>query len=149
MGDDQSIDSGGVPSIETKDGTEATSQRNNMDHSEHRFLTHYTENGVIILTFTKSMLNADAVKEAISVVNSSESRKVIFDFQAIRHFHNPPIVLFHKRLTEEGGRMVLCNVHPDIAELLQITRLNQLFEIQPDIGSAVACMGRPAETKKP
>lgn len=117
-----------------------------MDNSEHRFVTHFIKDGVTVLTFTKSMLNAEAVNEAIAVINTGENRNIIFDFQAIRVFHNPitPLVLLHKRLTEERGRMVLCNVHPDIAALLQLIRLNQLFEIQPGISSALASMRRQA-----
>ena len=36
----------------------------------------------------RNELNADALKEAISVINTGESRKVVFDFQAVRFFHN-------------------------------------------------------------
>lgn len=113
-----------------------------MDNSEHRFVTHFIKDGVTVLTFTKSMLNAEAVNEAIAVINAGENRNVIFDFQAVLMFHNPitRLVLLHKRLTEERGRMVLCNVHPDLAQIFQITRLNQLFEIQPGISSALASM---------
>ena len=68
------------------------------------------------------MLNADAVKQAITVINTGESRKVIFDCQAVRFFHNPitPLVLFRKRLTEEGGGWYCATstlISPNFSEL--------------------------------
>jgi anti-anti-sigma factor len=45
-----------------------------------------------------------------------------------------------KRLLERKGRMVLCSVHPFCAEVLQITHLNRIWEIQPDRKAALAAL---------
>ncbi len=91
-----------------------------MDKSQYQFLTQHTEHGVIILTFTESTLNADAVAEVLTVINASENRKVILDCQSVRFLvggslrpdQEPftPLLKLGKQLTEEGGRLVLCNV---------------------------------------
>jgi anti-sigma B factor antagonist/stage II sporulation protein AA (anti-sigma F factor antagonist) len=48
-------------------------------------------------------------------------------------------VLFRtwKRLKERKGRMVLCSVQPFCSEVLQITHLDRIWEIQPDRAAAV------------
>jgi hypothetical protein len=55
-----------------------------MAKSQHRLLTQHTENGVIVLTFTEPTLNADAVTEAVTVINGTENQKVILDCQSVR-----------------------------------------------------------------
>ena len=122
---------------------------------QYHFLTQHTENGVVILSFTEPLLNADAIKEAVSVINAGESRKVIIDCQAVRFLvggslfpdQEPftPLLNLNKRLTEESGRLVLCNIAPDFAEVLRVILLNRILKIRPNIESAVACMNEPAE----
>ena len=119
-----------------------------MNKSQNQFLTQHTENGLIVLSFTEPTLNADAVTEAIRVINASENRKVILDFQSVRFLvggslrpdQEPltPILKLSKQLTEEGGRLVLCNVAPEIAEVLRITRFDRIIETQPNVDSAIA-----------
>lgn len=122
-----------------------------MNKSQNQFLSQNTENGVIVLTFTEPTLNADAVTEALTVINATEHWKVILDCQSVRFLvggslrpdQEPftPLLKLGKQLTEAGGRLILCNVAPEIAEVFHVTRLNRFFEIQPDVNSAVACMG--------
>jgi len=121
-----------------------------MDNSQNRFLTQHTWNGVLILTFSEPTLNADAVAEAISVINTSKTRKVILDCQSVRFLvggslrpdQEPftPLLKLGKQLTKEGGRLVLCSFTPSIDEVFRITRLAQFFETQPDVDSAIACL---------
>ncbi len=130
---------------------------NNIDKSQNQFLSQHTLNGVIVLTFTEPALDADAVEEAVSVINADDKRKVILDLQSVRFLvggslrpdQEPltPILKLSKQLGEKGGRLVLCNVATEIADVLRLTSLNRIIEIQPDVAFAVACMDRPPETK--
>ena len=113
-------------------------------------LTQHTEKGVIVLTFTEPTLNADAMAEALSVIDASKTRKVILDCQSVRFLvggilcpDQEPFTLLlklSKQLTNGGGRLVLCNLVPEIYEVFRITQFHQFFEIQPDVESAVACL---------
>ncbi len=47
------------------------------------------------------------------------------------------ITIFDKKCKAAGGRWALCDVHSDIEHVLAITRLNQLFNITPDVFTAV------------
>lgn len=121
-----------------------------MDKSQNQFLTQHTKHGVLILTFTQPTLNADAVAEALSVINVSKTRKVILDCQSVRFLVGgslrpeqelfTPLLKLSKQLTEEGGRLILGNVALEIADVLRIIRLDRIIEIQPDVDSAVACL---------
>ena len=116
---------------------------------QYHFLTQHTENGVVILTFTEPLLNADAVKEAVSVINAGESRAVILDCQAVRSLVGDSLsnlLKLRSKLTDEDGRLVICNVAPDFAEVLSVTRLNRILKIRSNVESAVACMNEPAES---
>ncbi len=126
-----------------------------MDTSQNQFLTKHTEHGVVVLTFTKPTLNADAVMEALTVINADNSRKVILDFQTVRFLvggsllpdQEPvtPLWKLSRQLTEEGGRLVLCNVAPEIVEVIRVIRLDRIIEILPDANAAMECLARPTE----
>jgi len=130
-----------------------------MDKPEYHFLTHHTEKEVIVLTFTEPTLNADAVMEAISVINAGDARKIILDCQTIRYLvggslypdQEPftPLLKLRKQLTEAGSRLTQCNVNPDVADVFRITRLDRLIEIQPSVKSALACIEGPTTMKMP
>lgn len=130
-----------------------------MGTSQNKLLTQHTANGVVVLTFTEPTLNADAVTEALTVINASRNRKIIFDLQSVRFLvggslrpDQEPFTLLlklAKQLTDAGGRLVLCHVTPEIAEVFRVLRMDQVVEIQPSVNSAVACMDRLPETKIP
>ena len=51
-----------------------------------------------------------------------------------------------KRLTERGGKLVLCNVQPFCADVFRISRLDTLWDAYPTRRQAVAALtGRKAE----
>ncbi len=113
-----------------------------MGALQYHFLTRHTENGVVILTFTEPLLNADAIEEAGCVIHAGESRKVIMDCETVRFLVGDSLSSLLKlirKLTDEDGRLVLCNVAPDFAEVLRITRLNRILKIRPNVESAFAC----------
>ncbi len=45
-----------------------------------------------------------------------------------------------KRLTERGGKLVLCDVQPFCAEVFRITRLDTLWDIYPTRAQAIAAL---------
>lgn len=118
-------------------------RREGVGALQYHFLTQHTQNGVVILTFTEPLLNADAVEEAISVINAGESRKVILNCQAVRFLAGDSLSRLLKlirNLTDKDGRLVVCNVAPDFAEVLRVTRLNRILKIRPNVESAFACI---------
>lgn len=54
-----------------------------------------------------------------------------------------------KRLQERHGRFALCCLHPYCAEVLQATRLDQLWASYPTRAEAVCALGGPHEPVQP
>jgi anti-anti-sigma factor len=48
------------------------------------------------------------------------------------------IASLHKSVKAAGGRLALCNVNPEITEVIETCRLTTLFSLYPDESSAVA-----------
>ena len=102
------------------------------------------------MTFTESLLNADAVDEALVAVSSTGCRKVVLDCQAVRFLVSgslypqweplKPLLTLQRKLKEAGGRLVLCNLAPAIEEVFHITRLYELFEVRADVAAAVGSL---------
>jgi anti-anti-sigma factor len=47
------------------------------------------------------------------------------------------LITVHKRIREADGQLVLCNIHRNILEVFQITRLNEIFHIMTSQQEAV------------
>jgi anti-anti-sigma factor len=41
------------------------------------------------------------------------------------------LLRLRRRLLNRGKRLCLCHVHPEVNEVLEITKLNRVFDIQP------------------
>ena len=48
-----------------------------------------------------------------------------------------------RRLLEHGGQMRLCDVSPEVLHVLQVCQLHRLFELAPDLDTAVAELSGP------
>jgi hypothetical protein len=124
--------------------------RRNMRKAPNQPLKWRIEQGIAIVTFTDPTLHADAVNEAHAIITAADTRKAVLDCQSVRSLLSgslfpdaeplTPLLRLRRYLTEKGGRLVLCNLDTEIAEVLRITRLNKLFEIQPDVTKAVTSM---------
>lgn len=119
-----------------------------MKKAPERYVTPQKVNGILLLTFIEPTLCADAVNEAAAVIDSTENRLVVLDLQLVRSLvsgslypDQEPFKLLlslRKRLSANGRRLLLSNIAPEIAEILRITRLDQIFEIQPNLEAAIA-----------
>lgn len=47
------------------------------------------------------------------------------------------LVTLHKEAASNGGRLVICNLRPEILELLRLTHLERVLRIQPDREAAL------------
>jgi anti-anti-sigma factor len=47
------------------------------------------------------------------------------------------IVESYKRFKDNGGRLVICSLVPDIVKLFEITKLDHFIEIYPDEETAI------------
>lgn len=113
-------------------------------------VSEYADKSVLVLTPTDDLLTARVVEEIQRRCNENPSHHVVIDCTAVRFFvsgslapHAEPIVPLlelHRQLQEEGRRLLLCSLSSEIADVLQITRLDQIFSIQPDVENILSGM---------
>lgn len=115
---------------------------------------------VLVLALTETQLQGDKLAEALrlemlAAVADTKARKVVVDFASVKYLSSVgfrPMLGLRRKLQELGGRMVLCNLTPEVAEVFRATRLIStsksstfVFEAQPTVSAAVASLnGVPA-----
>ena len=105
-----------------------------------------TRDGVLIMSFAETRILDEASirglgKEMIAILGKSEAEKVALDFRTVEFMSSAmlgTLVSFNKKCTEFKVKLKLCGIAPEIREVFKITRLDKLFDIQPDLDTALA-----------
>jgi anti-anti-sigma regulatory factor len=108
----------------------------------------YTEQGIIVLTPTDELLTANVIHEIQAIIDSTAAKHVLIDFEGIQSLVSgslyphaepiKPLLALSQRLQHEARRLVLCNLGSEFAEVFRLTHLDQMFEVQPDLDSALS-----------
>jgi anti-anti-sigma factor len=116
-------------------------------------LTATVHQDVLVLTITEEQVQGDELADALrqemlDAVATAGVMKVAFDFRDVRYLGSAgfrPLLSVYRKLQGQGGRMVFCNLAPEVAEVFLITRLATTsrstvapFEIAPDLPAALA-----------
>jgi anti-anti-sigma factor len=118
------------------------------------------EQGVLILTVTEPHLRSDDFdlveelrQELFAALAAAPTCKVALDLSQVEYFGTGgfrPLLSLRRQLHEQGGALILCNLNPDVEEVLQITRLISpggllpaTFDVAPDVAAAIARLNRP------
>jgi anti-anti-sigma factor len=67
--------------------------------------------------------------------------KILINFAAVRNLSSMVLgrlIAIHKRLQAVSGQMKLCNLADNLAEVFEITKINQIIEIHHDEAAALA-----------
>ena len=66
------------------------------------------------------------------VIEKNEDKKLVLNFQNVMFMTSAVLgllVRIHKKVRENGGRMQLCNLEPNLRKIFEITQLTKIFEI--------------------
>jgi anti-sigma B factor antagonist len=78
-------------------------------------------------------LSVEAVaRQLFGVVEQSGPRRVVLDFGKVRYATSTllgRLIALRSRVLASGGQLALCNVSPLLYEMLEVTRLTQVFEV--------------------
>jgi anti-anti-sigma factor len=125
-----------------------------VNHRPH-LLKGRSEQGVLILVVTEPHLRGDALvnalrDELLAAVSGAPAPRVILDFRPVAVLCSEafrPLLSLRRRVQELGGRLVLCNLGPVVAQVFQATRLvgpnrssSATFDVQPDLAAALASL---------
>jgi anti-sigma B factor antagonist len=80
-----------------------------------------------------------------ALLGKSEERQVVLNFGSVKFMASSAlgkIVSFQKKCQEYKAKLKLCSVCPEILEVFKITKLNKVFDIQPDDAAARKAFGK-------
>jgi anti-anti-sigma factor len=124
-----------------------------MAETQFRHLQCRIDHGVLVLTITEAQMQGDLLadelrQEFLAAVTAYGATKVVVDFQRVKYMGSAgfrPLLSLYRRLHDTGGRMVFCQLAPEVQEVFLITRLISTsrssttpFVMEPDLASALA-----------
>src|SRR5437762_13516454 len=79
-------------------------------------------------------------EQLFSLVDELGRRKILLNFGNVEYLSSAALgklITLNKKLQAANGRLVLCNIDPQIYEVFEITKLNKLFNIQKEEQAAL------------
>jgi len=102
--------------------------------------------GVTTISFTGRLVLGNRlgeVEHAIRERIKQGSRKLILDFSGLKFIDSAGIGMLAVSLgamEREGGRIAIAGATAHVSQLLEMTHLNRLFGMYPDIASALSAL---------
>jgi anti-sigma B factor antagonist len=79
-------------------------------------------------------------EQLFSLVDNEGCRKVLLNFSNVEYLSSAALgklITLNKKLQQAGGRLVLCNIDPQIHEVFEITKLDKFFKIMKEEQAAL------------
>lgn len=103
---------------------------------------------VTVVNFTdKKILDEQTIQtigeQLFSLVDESGRRKLLLNFGNVEYLSSAALAKFitlHKKIQQNGGRLALCSIDPQIKEVFEITKLTRIFSIYAGEQEALQAM---------
>ena len=72
-------------------------------------------------------------EQLFSLVDTDGKRKLLLNFGNVEYMSSAALgklITLNKKVQAAGGRLILCNIDPQIREVFEITKLDKLFDIR-------------------
>lgn len=79
-------------------------------------------------------------EQLFSLVDQEGRRKLLLNFGNVEYLSSAALgklITLNKKLQTAGGRLILCNIDPQIYEVFEITKLDKFFNIQKEEQAAL------------
>src|SRR5262249_911747 len=79
-------------------------------------------------------------EQLFSLVDEAGRRESLLNFGKVKNLSSAALaklITLNKKLQQVGGRLILCNIDPQIREVFEITKLNKLFTIHEEEQAAL------------
>ena len=79
-------------------------------------------------------------EQLFSLVDQEGRRKLLLNFGNVEYLSSAALgklITLNKKLQGVGGRLILCNIDPQIYEVFEITKLDRFFNIQKEEQAAL------------
>jgi anti-anti-sigma factor len=113
------------------------------------------DRGVLVLSVTRKSIEGDEVaevlrRELLEVVERTGARQVVIDLSRASYVSSIafwPLLALRKRLLAQGGRLLICGLTPEVADVFETTKMatsagspDAPFEVVADRAAAVALL---------
>ena len=114
--------------------------------SEHRHIKISEVGDVTVVRFNdQKIINAGNIAELgdelFALVEKDNRRSLVLNFSDVEFLSSGALnklIVLDKKMKAAGGKLRLSNLKPEIIEVFQITRLNQVFAIHDTQDGALA-----------
>jgi anti-sigma B factor antagonist len=95
-------------------------------------------------TILDTMQVEGIAQQLYDLVDKLDRRQLVLDFSNVRFLSSQTLgvlLTLRKKLQAVKGRMVICGLRKQLYEVFRISKLNKLFEFQPDEEKALNVFG--------
>jgi anti-sigma B factor antagonist len=74
-------------------------------------------------------------EQLFSLVDEDGLRKILLNFGNVEYLSSAALgklITLNKKIQQGGGKLILCNIAPQIHEVFEITKLDKFFKIRKD-----------------
>ena len=108
----------------------------------------------VVSLLNKRMLDESNIRalheELVELVEERGASKMVLDLSGVEYLSSAvlgKLISLLKIVKKHGGKLYICNVHPNVAEIFEITQLDQVIGIEPGISEAVEAVRLGAKPK--
>ena len=119
-----------------------------MGQPSPQIAVKYESNAVVATLTSEKILEDQDIRDLeealMPLIAQAETKNLVIDFSNVKFLTSSALGLLirvSKRISESSGNLRLCSIDPRILEIFRITRLDNVFDIQPDTESAVESFG--------
>ena len=90
------------------------------------------------------------LREIVRDLADKENKRIILNLGEVNYIDSSgmgELVKTHTTIRNKGGELKLANLNKRVHDLLQMTKLASVFDIQKDEASAIASFGDPASLR--
>src|SRR6202795_1105492 len=94
-------------------------------------------------------------EQLLSLVDEVGRRKLLLNFGNVEYLSSAALaklITLNKKLQQAGGKLILCNIDPQIYEVFEITKLDKFFKIMKEEQAALQanpCLWRTRRVRPP
>lgn len=89
----------------------------------------------------------DMAQEIFDLIEKENRKRILFNFRGVDFMSSlflQKLIVIDKKLKRSNGRIVFCEMKPEIYEVFVITRLSQLFYISDNEEDGIAALSAAA-----
>jgi len=125
-----------------------------MTEEPGRYFTVETVGDVAVVRFLEPKIVSEEATQEVGeqlyrLVEGEGRTRLVLDFTGVQFLFSPALgklINLKKKVAKAGGQMKFCSVAEHLAETFRITRLDRVFEFEPDVASAIEAIHRPDAT---